>query len=315
MHTLFHRDGDIVKKKGLFCLLTAVGLVVLLAQADQVRDSLSEALELCVRTVIPSQFLFLVMSSLLVSLGFGELLAPRLEGLMYPLFQVDGAGASALILGLVGGYPIGARTAAELYKAGQVSKSEAERLLAFTNNANPAFLISVLGVGVFGSVRTGVWLWLIHVLSALITGIAFRNYGSSSQSSHRRHPAAALTVPFPNAFVEAVRGALWTVLNICAFVAVFYVLARPLKAMGGLPATLSVGFLELFSVTPLIPNSCIGFCLAAGLAGWGGLSVLCQTLAILSDSGLSSRSCALGKVVQAGISVLLALLLSGYVLG
>jgi len=89
-----------MKKRGLLCLLTAAGLVVLLAQADQVRDSLSEALRLCARTVIPSQFLFLVMSSLLVSLGFGELLAPRLEGLMYPLFHVDGAGASALILGL-----------------------------------------------------------------------------------------------------------------------------------------------------------------------------------------------------------------------
>lgn len=304
-----------MKRRGLLCLLAAGGLVALLAQADQVRESLSEALGLCAGTVIPAQFLFLVMSSLLVSLGFGELLAPRLEGLMYPLFRVDGAGASALILGLVGGYPIGARTAAELYKAGQVSKPEAERLLAFTNNVNPAFLISVLGAGVFGSVRTGVWLWLIHVLSALITGILFRNYGAAAHTGRRRRPPAALAVPFPNAFVEAVRGALWTVLNICAFVAVFYVLARPLKTLGGGWGVLSVGFLELFSVTPIIPNSCMGFCLAAGLAGWGGLSVLCQTLAILSDSGLSTHSCALGKIAQAGISVLLALLLSGYVLG
>ncbi len=163
-----------MKKRTILCLLAALGLAAMLADAEGVRQSVSEALTLCARTVIPSQFLFLAASSLLVSLGVGEVLAPRLEFLMWPLFRVDGAGATALILGLVGGYPIGARTAAELYRENLVSEAEAERLLAFCNTANPAFLISVLGAGVFGSVRVGIWLWLIHVLSALLTGILFR---------------------------------------------------------------------------------------------------------------------------------------------
>lgn len=71
-----------------------------------------------------------------------------------------GCASSALLLGLVGGYPIGAQTAAGLYRDRLLTREEAQRLLTFCNNANPVFLISVLGAGVFGSVRVGVWLWL-----------------------------------------------------------------------------------------------------------------------------------------------------------
>ena len=93
--------------------------------------------------------LFLAVSGLLVSLGFGAWLSPCLRGLMGPLFRLPGQAAGALVLGLVGGYPIGARTAAELYRQGELTRSEALRLLAFCNNSNPVFLVSVLGAGVF----------------------------------------------------------------------------------------------------------------------------------------------------------------------
>ena len=73
--------------------------------------------------------------------------------------------------------------------------------------------------------------------------------------------------------------------------------------------------LELFSLTPLLTADAFGFLLAAAAAGWGGLSVLCQTLAVLEGSGLRLRNCFLGKVVQSAFSLLLAALLVGYVLG
>lgn len=301
-----------LKRKTVVCLLAVLALTALLANAGSIRGSVSEALTLCAQTVIPSQFLFLVMSSLLVSLGIGELIAPKLEGLMWPLFRVDGAGAAALILGLVGGYPIGARTAADLYRENLITKPEAEQLIAFCNTANPAFLISVLGVGVFNSTRVGIWLWLIHVMSALITGLFFRGHGGK-HTFPRRH-IASRAVPLSTTFVGSVQRALSSILNICAFVTVFYVLACPLRSLSGTWGAATVGSLELFSAVPLIPNTCMGFVLASALAGWGGVSVLFQTLAVLSDSGLSTRNCMLGKAIQCGLSGGLALLLVGYVM-
>ena len=286
----------------LACLCLGGLLVWFLADAGAVRDSVAEALALCARSVVPSLFPFLVASSALLALGFGELAAPWLAGLMEPLFRV-------------GGYPIGAKTAADLYRENLVSREEAERLLAFCNNSNPVFLISVLGVGVFGSVRAGVWLWLIHVLSALLTGLVFRGSGkSASRQELTRHPPFQ-AVSFAEAFTGAVRSSLAGILSVCAFVVFFYVLAQPLTAMGGRLGAVLVAALELFSLTPLLTADAFGFLLAAAAAGWGGLSVLCQTLAVLEGSGLRLRNCFLGKVVQSAFSLLLAALLVGYVLG
>ena len=153
------------------CLILCGILVWFLTDAGRVRAAAAEALTLCGESVIPALFPFLAVSGLLVSMGFGEWISPLFAGLMGPLFRLPGQASSALLLGLVGGYPIGARTAADLYRQGLLTAGEAERLLAFCNNSNPVFLISVLGVGVFGSVRAGVWLWLIHLLSALLTGL------------------------------------------------------------------------------------------------------------------------------------------------
>ena len=297
------------------CLILCGILVWFLADARQLRLEAAKALTLCAGTVIPALFPFMVITGLLVRLGFGQWLAPDMAGLMASLFRLPGCAGSALLLGLVGGYPIGARTAAELYASGDLTRQEAERLLTFCNNSNPVFLISVLGVGVFGSVRAGVWLWLIHVLSALLTGLVFRGSGkSASRQELTRHPPFQ-AVSFAEAFTGAVRSSLAGILSVCAFVVFFYVLAQPLTAMGGRLGAVLVAALELFSLTPLLTADAFGFLLAAAAAGWGGLSVLCQTLAVLEGSGLRLRNCFLGKVVQSAFSLLLAALLVGYVLG
>ena len=295
------------------CLALGGVLVLFLAEAGFVRAAAAEALSLCAGSVIPALFPFLVVSSLLLSLGLGELLSPMLAGLMEPLFRVDGVGSSALLLGLVGGYPIGAKTAADLYRGGRLSRPEAERLLAFCNNSNPVFLISVLGVGVFGSVRAGVWLWLIHLLSALLTGLLFRNHGGPVRRQ-AGGTAAFQAVSLPAAFVAAVRESLSGMLSVCAFVTFFYVLARPLASLGGWLGPVLVGLTELFSLTPLLRPDRFGFILASAMAGWGGLSVLCQTAAVLEGSGLRLQSCAAGKAVQGLLAGLLAALLAGYAL-
>ena len=295
------------------CLALGGVVVLFLAEAGFVRAAAAEALSLCARSVIPALFPFLVVSSLLLSLGLGELLSPMLAGLMEPLFRVDGVGSSALLLGLVGGYPIGAKTAADLYRGGRLSRPEAERLLAFCNNSNPVFLISVLGVGVFGSVRAGVWLWLIHLLSALLTGLLFRNHGGPARRQ-AGGTAAFQAVSLSAAFVAAVRESLSGMLSVCAFVTFFYVLARPLASLGGWLGPVLVGLTELFSLTPLLRPDRFGFILASAMAGWGGLSVLCQTAAVLEGSGLRLQSCAAGKAVQGLLAGLLAALLAGYAL-
>ena len=294
--------------RGNVCLILCGVLVWFLADAGQLRLEAAKALALCAGTVIPALFPFMAVTGLLVRLGFGQWLAPYTAGLTAPLFRLPGCAGSALLLGLVGGYPIGARTAAELYVSGALTRQEAERLLTFCNNSNPVFLISVLGVGVFGSVRVGLWLWLIHVASALVTGLLFRGLGRGRRSVP---PAVSFQAPsLPGAFVASVKDAAGAMVSVCAFVTLFYVLVSPLARLGGRLAAMAVGVTELFSLTSLLTCDRTGFILAAGCAGWGGLSVLCQTAAVLDGTDLSLRPCFLGKLMQGHLSALMAAALS-----
>lgn len=99
-------------------------------------------------------------------------------------------------------------------------------------------------------------------------------------------------------------------LSVCAFVTFFYVLISPLTALPGPWAALAVGCGELFSLTPLLTCDRTGFLLAAGCAGWGGLSVLCQTAALLDGTDLPLAPCLLGKLTHGLLSALLAALVS-----
>lgn len=293
------------------CLVLCGLLIWFLADAERVRAAAAEGLALCGRSVIPALFPFMAASTMLVSMGFGEWAAPRLSGLM-SLYRLPGPAAVPLLLGLVGGYPIGARTAAELHQKGLLTREEAERLLGFCNNSNPVFLLSVLGGGVFGSPRAGVYLWLVHVLSALLTGFLFRGSGKPKGRQALPRVSPCQVPSLPAAFVDGVRSACGSMLSVCGFVIFFRVLAGPLAGLGGTLGAGLVGSLELFSMTPLLAADRAGFVLASACAGWGGASVLCQTAAALEGSSLRVKNCVLGKAVQGLLAGALAAVVSLY---
>ena len=291
-----------------------------------------DGLTLCANVIIPSLFPFFVLSALVVELGMSRYLGRLLERLMVPLFRVGGACSSALALGFVGGYPVGARTAIALYQNGQCSKTEAERLLAFCNNSGPAFILGVVGAGVFSSSRAGLLLYLTHIAASLIVGVIFRFYKPDEGPGTGAAAPRFQAVSFPSAFTRSVTGAMTSTLNICAFVLFFTVAIRMLFLSGLMdraadlvtalltPAGMSrswaqrllTGLLEVSSgVTALSgEGSDAGrLSMAAFMLGWAGLSVHCQVLAFLGDCGLSMRTYFVGKLLHGGISAGLTALL------
>lgn len=291
-------------------LLAAAGLIAAPGEASQ---GVREGLTLCFNVIIPSLFPFFVLSSLVVDLGLAAYLGRLLEPIMRPLFRVSGSCAAAVAMGFIGGYPVGARTALQLYRQGQCSRAEAERLLAFCNNSGPAFILGVVGTGVFGSGSVGLLLYLTHAAASLLVGLLFRFHGSGAPSSPARQQTPIRAVRVSAAFTAAVSAALQSTLNICSFVVFFAVVLRLLAAYGVLSGAarllalfgigpewahrLISGLLELSSgVSSLSGSGPGGVSMAAFMLGWAGLSVHCQVLSFLGDSGLSPRTYLAGKL-------------------
>ena len=297
---------ETLKNAALALLLAAFAAALLLFPAEAA-EAARQSVQLCLQTVLPALFPFFVLSSLLVACGGAQVFGRALEPFMRPLFHLSGAGAAALALGLVGGYPVGARTAAELYRGGCLPRKEAERLLAFCSNAGPGFILGICGGAVLQSARAGAYLYLVHVASALLTGIALR--GKQMPDGGGTLRAGAPRQGLLRSFPAAVRDSFAAVWSVCGFVVIFAVVLRFVTLL--LPGhALAVGFVELTNGVLALSPGRDGFLLCALFLGWGGLSVHAQTLSVLDGSGLSARRYFLGKLTQAALSVPLAWLVS-----
>ena len=302
------------EKLGLLGCLAALG-VLLLCSADTAR-AVREGLALCAGSVIPALFPFLAVSGLLTALDAGA--APgRGRMLLARVLGCGPAGAGAFLLGLVGSYPVGARTVAQLYREKRISRPEACRLLLFCNNCGPAFILGVAGLGCFGSLRAGVWLWLIHVSAAVLTALLTR---STSSPEGRPLPpgrdAAGVRPPaFAAAFVRSVRDAAGAMVQICGFVVFFLAALRLTARLTGLSHPLLSGAVELTQGILALPATPTGFVWAAALLGWGGLSVHGQSAAVLSGTDLPLGPYLAAKAAQAALSALLAWPVSRYLWG
>lgn len=313
MLTILRKSGFRDALAGLALLVATAALV---AAPKEAIAGAKDGLTLCFNVIVPSLFPFFVLSSLVVDLGLAAYLGRAMEGLMRPLFRVSGSCAAAVALGFIGGYPVGARTALQLYQQGLCSRTEAERLLAFCNNSGPAFILGVVGAGVFGDGRVGLLLYLTHALASVMVGLLFRFYGGPERGGvPSRRPKPIGTVTLPAAFTGAVTRAMQSTLNICGFVIFFAVVLRMLSAFGVLSAVadllsllgfqeewarrLVAGLLELSSgVSSLQGEAQLAgrVSMAAFMLGWAGLSVHCQVLSFLVDSGLSAKVYLAGKL-------------------
>ena len=285
--------------------LAALGL--LLARSAEAAQADRDGLALCAGSVIPALFPFLAVSGLLTALDAGA--SPAL-GPLARLLGCSRAGARAFLLGLTGSYPVGARTVAQLYRRGGISRREACRLLLFSNNCGPAFILGVAGLGCFGSLRAGVLLWGVHILAALVIALALPRRAAEPPERPGSVPARPALVP---ALIAAVRDAAGTMVYICGFVVFFLVLTRLLTALPGLEHPLPLGLLELTGGILRLSGTRGDFVLAAALMGWGGVCVHCQTAAVLEGSGLHMRGYLSAKAAQAVLSAALAVPVSRWV--
>lgn len=291
--------------------ITAAGLIALMASllwnAKAAGEAVQSGLTLCFHSVIPALFPFFVAVSLFTALGLAEDTGRWLSPLLRPILGCSGTGATAFLLGLTGGYPVGGRTVGELYVAGTIDRAEAAHLLSFCNNCGGAFVLGVVGLGCFGSMRAGAWLYAIHVLAAILTAQFRRRSSAAPYPAIRRE-----SVPFAAALVRSVSGGAQAMLSVCAFVVSSRVVLRLIAVPLGITHPLAIGFIELTGgVLQLSPDRA-GFIMAAALLGWGGVSVHCQTAAVLEGTDLSLRPYFAGKALQAVFSAALALPVSSW---
>ena len=284
------------------CIAAGFSMLLLIFDSSEAINAASEGIELCIRTAIPSLFPFFVLSVILV---------PGISGLRIPalgrILKLPEGMEAVFLLGCIGGYPVGAQCIAQCYRAGQLSKTQSERMQGLCNNCGPAFLFGVVAP-LFPHFGYGCAIMLLGILSAVLVGAIWPAAEPGERSMISLSP-----VPLP----KAVRQATQSMASVCAWIILGKVVLHymDLWILRFLPGDLKIllsGFLEL-------TNGCIAlqnisdlssrFLVACLIIPFGGLCVAMQVSSICAEAGLTCKIYLMQKIMQSAISAVLAWLL------
>ncbi|WP_141677983.1 sporulation integral membrane protein YlbJ [Orenia metallireducens] len=236
-----------INTKALIAILFTISLIIF---SEQAFDAAVSGLHTWWEVVFPALLPFFIMAEILMGLGVVHFMGTLLEPLMQPVFKVPGVGAFAFAMGLASGYPIGAKITGNLRRKKLCTQAEGERLVSFTNTADPLFMIGAVAVGMFGNAKLGTILALAHYISCLIVGIGLRFYNpkENNQDVSRNNDTEGNI--FTRAFSElyqarrkdgrslgqligdATKESLNTLLLIGGYIILFSVLTRVLALVG-----------------------------------------------------------------------------------
>ncbi len=263
--------------------------------------------------------------------NFVNCLGRYLNKIMKPLFNIRGEGSFGFIMGLISGYPVGAKIACDFRENNICSKEECERLLSFTNNSGPLFIVGTVGISMFGNSTIGLLLLITHILACITVGIIFRfwkfnssspEYVGSKNSNYKKYK----NVTFSNlgeVLGKSISNSISTVLMIGGFVVIFSSIISILKSSGILNSLVFIitpifnflnidssfvygiltGLLEITNGISYVSSInikaiSVNIIITAFLLGFGGLSVLLQVLSITSKTDLSIKSYIYGKFLH-----------------
>ena len=295
--------------------ITFIAVILLLAglfiSPAECIASAKNAIALCLNIVAPSLFPFFVFSELCLSIGLIDIIGRGCERIMRPIFNIPGAGGFAFIFGILSGYPTGSIAALELYRTDQCTKTEAERIIAFCNNAGPLFIVGCVGIGIFHSTILGGFLYATHIVSAIVVGIIFRFWRRNLDITLFA-PKSAKSPPLTlgEAISKSVRKSVMLIAFVCGFIVFFSVILAILENYGiihiiallltklGLPYDTSLGIARgLFEITSGIEHL-TSLPAISGILALGGVSVWLQVMGVLAKSNLSVRPLLIGKSLQ-----------------
>lgn len=276
----------------------------------------------CSQILIPSLFPFMVLSSFIVKSGLSAKIGNTLEPVTNLLFRLPGCTAATIVIGLIGGYPAGARGIKALVEQGNISQKQGEKMLLFTVGAGPAFVISVVGAGLLGSSISGIILFAAQILSSLIIGVFCRNILNCEAKNNVHTKKRPTNTDVASALVGSCTDSISGMINMSAFVILFSsfltiikdsgigsIVSSCLVSMGVSPATAN----SLLSILLEVTGGCSTAAkfgasaeLMAFAIGWAGTCVHFQICSSLNGISFSKVRFTIARFVQGVLAAIIS---------
>ena len=263
----------------LWCWIL-LSLAALLIFPKEVRNGGSNGWYLCIQVLIPSLFPFTVLSDFAARCGVLSRIPKPLGFLTEKIFALPREALAVILLSLIGGYPVGAKSIRTLFDSGTINKNDAQRLSLFCVASGPGFLLTYLGGVMLGSLKTGYILLASQTLAVVALGIGSRFMRENKSVTFKK--AATPLASAGDCLVISVYESVRTMASMCGLVILFSALAEIYLSLIKSKEFLKplAAFLEITTGSKILAENASPV-LIAFFTGFGGLCVHLQIFSIL----------------------------------
>lgn len=277
-------------------------------------------------TVLPTLLPFILISNLLIHTNAFSYLTRLFGPIIRQLFGTSEEGSFAVLTGFLCGYPMGAKTTADLIRSGHITQAEGTYLLSFCNNTSIGFIMNYIFFNILQRKDLAIPGLFILLVSPVLASIFFRifyyhKYHLRTFQSPKSQAGASHSCSIKFDLLDTcIMDSFETITNIGGYIIFFSILLSLLQESSILPpcAKLFLPALEMTNgillLTKMFPSSDFLFPAVCALTSFGGICAAAQTNCMIRDSGLRIVPYLIEKLITALVTSLLCLLYLHHIL-
>ena len=320
MVSFFKKNYEFIFCIILFCVILTISL-----NPEPYISSTFVGLKVWATIVLPSLFVFFVLTKLFMGLNSSLKLFNFLDKIFYKLFKVKKTGGYVFFMSAISGYPIGAKLISEFYLNGTISQVEAKRLISFCSTSGPMFILGSVAVNMFNDYKLGITILISHLFSSLLNGLFYRNIGTRFIQNDTKNTPNNISVSTKKSLNDVMYDTIISILMVGGYITLSFTLLEFITRLSifsyiqnFLENTLNfVSFESILKGMVELTNGCVSLVntniskrvlciLLTALTSFGGLSIHLQSQMFLSKVKIKYSYFLLTKVTQTIISVLIS---------
>lgn len=334
---------SLYEKKTLYIvagILAASGCIVMAVFPSIALVSAQKGVSLWASSVLPALLPFFICANFMIALDFPQLVGMLFEGPFRKIFGAPGASAFVFTISVISGYPTGAKLIGDMGRKGEISSKEAKRMITFCSTSGPLFMLGAVGAGMLYSPAAGAVIAISHYVGAVLNGVIFRVFSKDSAGGirkgvHQHHPVSSTVFSHKSwlqrgnlldIFTDSIISSLKALGIICGYIVLFTMVTDFIQFSGTLNHfesayvkslikglfEMTVGCSSIAWVTD--QEILIKSILCTFLISFGGLSVMAQSMSMLSGLGISIWYYTFTKLCHGILAALAAFLIGPYIL-
>ena len=291
--------------------------------------------------VLPMLLPFFIFTKIIVSI------CPPKKNILDKLFKKayktpDGS-FLIFFLSVISGYPMGAKLISNIYENKHINNDDALTMLSFCSISGPMFMIGTVGVNIFGSYKAGLIILISNVLACLINGFIFRNKTKQKfnnnldknttnehQFNKNNNAIKSVELNSSNILADSVHDSLNSILLVGVYIVLSFLLIDLLKNIGFITNVSNAicGVFHMKDKQNVVESVLSGLIeitrgnidlattnlslevktiISSGLIGFGGISVLMQSMAFIKNLNLPIKTIVKQKMMQGILAIICAL--------